>query len=83
MAKSPSKSSPQPAGASERRRRSPLTEFLDATEPLNPKGFSEAPQAEFTGTPFTGTVAEWAEQIAREAEAPASRPKPKKIPERS
>ena len=38
MAKSPSKSSPQPAGASERRRRSPLTEFLDAAEPLNPKG---------------------------------------------
>ena len=38
MAKSPSKSSPQPAGASERRRRSPLTEFLDAAEPLQPQG---------------------------------------------
>ena len=84
MAKSPEKSSPQPADSSERRRRSPLTEFLDAAEPLQPKGFSEAPQAEFTGAPLKGSVADWAEQIAREAETPtASKPKSKKIPERS
>ena len=93
MAKSPSKSSPQPAEAPNRRRR-PLTEFLDAAEPLQPKGFSEAPQAAFTGAPLKGTVADWAEQIALEAEQDglslspskeeAGKPsKSKKIPERS
>ena len=93
MAKSPSKSSPQPAEAPSRRRR-PLTEFLDAAEPLQPKGFSEAPQAALTGAPLKGTVADWAEQIALEAEQDglslspskeeAGKPsRPKKIPERS
>ena len=31
-------------------------------------GFSEAPQAPFSGTPLSGSVSDWAEQIAREAE---------------
>ncbi|RUW64994.1 hypothetical protein, partial [Mesorhizobium sp. M4B.F.Ca.ET.049.02.1.2] len=50
------------------KRRSPLTEFLDVAEPLEPKGFSEAPQAEFSGAPLTGSIADWAGQIEREAE---------------
>jgi excinuclease ABC subunit B len=32
-------------------------------------GFSEAPQSPLSGTPLSGAVSEWAEQIAREAEA--------------
>ena len=67
MAKSPAKSSPQQAESLNRRRR-PLTEFLDAAEPLQPKGFSEAPQAALTGAPLKGSVADWAEQIALGAE---------------
>ncbi|CAN7573852.1 excinuclease ABC subunit UvrB [Mesorhizobium sp. LjNodule214] len=85
MAKLPDKKTPSAAqddrGAP--KRRSPLTDFLDAEAPLHKGGFAEAPQAEFSGTPLTGSIADWAEQIEREAE---QQPKPKaakKIPERS
>jgi len=87
MAKNPSrkpaKAEEKPFG--ERSRKSPLTDFLDASQPLD--GFGEAPQANFTGAPLSGSVSEWAEQISREAEhSPSAQPsasKSKKIPERS
>ncbi len=78
----------EPHDASGRRRSSPLTDFHDASEPLHPPGFGEAPQAQLTGVPLSGKVSDWAADIAREAEtaAPAAtapaKPK-KKIPERS
>ncbi len=73
MAKSPDKKSPREAAARDDRpakgvRRSALTDFMDAAEPLERKGFSEAPQAEFTGAPLTGSISDWAEQISKEAE---------------
>lgn len=50
-------------------------------------GFEEAPQKELTGTPLSGSVSDWAEEISQEASAPvkAARPKaasakPKKKP---
>ena len=96
MAKTPEKRAPSAPASDDRasapKRRSPLTDFLDASEPLHGAGFEEAPQAEFTGTPLSGSVSDWAEQISREAEqegrevargegkaAKAS----KKVPERS
>ena len=33
-----------------------------------PSGFEEAPQAGLTGTPLSGSVADWAEELARAAE---------------
>jgi excinuclease ABC subunit B len=87
MAKSPEKKTPRQAAAREDRpakgvRRSALTDFLDAAEPLERKGFSEAPQAELSGTPLSGSISDWAEEIAREAEK--AKPKPaKKVAERS
>ncbi|ESZ66179.1 MULTISPECIES: excinuclease ABC subunit UvrB [unclassified Mesorhizobium] len=93
MAKLPEKKTPSPAGddsASPPNRRSPLTDFLYASEPLHKGGFAEAPQADFTGTPLSGSIADWAEQIEQEAEKEgrssggAKPPKvAKKIPERS
>ncbi|MGD9914056.1 MAG: DEAD/DEAH box helicase family protein, partial [Rhizobiaceae bacterium] len=106
MAKSPEKpaSSPAPAASNDdrsgpRRRRSPLLDYADASEPLHPHGFEEAPQPGLTGAPLSGSVSDWAEQIAREAErdgrsievssspstgATSKSAKPsKKIPERS
>ena len=71
MAKPSDKNTPPPARdarASPPKRRSPLTDFLDASEPLHKGGFAEAPQAEFSGTPLTGSIADWAEQIEQEAE---------------
>jgi len=71
MAKSPEKSTPRPANddrSGTRRRRSPLLDYSDASEPLQPEGFGEAPQAAFSGAPLAGPVSDWAEQIAREAE---------------
>jgi excinuclease ABC subunit B len=68
MAKSPEKKSPAEAAPSFRKRGSPLTDYQDASEPLERKGFGEAAQAEFIGTPLTGSISDWAEQIAREAE---------------
>ncbi|RWA60667.1 excinuclease ABC subunit UvrB [Mesorhizobium sp.] len=85
MAKLPDKKTPSQAqddrGAP--KRRSPLTEFLDAAEPLEPKGFSEAAQADFAGAPLTGSISDWAGQIEREAEKQPKAKAPKKIPERS
>ncbi|PDQ21649.1 excinuclease ABC subunit B [Mesorhizobium sanjuanii] len=93
MAKPSDKKTPSPArdiSASPPKRRSPLTDFLDASEPLHKGGFAEAPQAELSGTPLTGSIADWAEQIEQEAEKEgrgsggAKPPKvAKKIPERS
>ena len=95
MAKLPDKTTPSLASddrASPPKRRSPLTDFLDASEPLRKGGFAEAPQAEFTGAPLAGSIADWAEQIEQEAENEGrlsgkdggKSPKAaKKIPERS
>lgn len=85
MAKSPDKKSPV-SGADNRaapRKRggNGVTDFLDASEPLHRPGLGEAPQAEFTGAPLSGSIADWADQIAKEAEKP--QPKAKKIPEKS
>ncbi|QND56293.1 excinuclease ABC subunit UvrB [Mesorhizobium huakuii] len=95
MAKSPDKRTP-PTADDDRaapKRRSPLTDFLDASEPLHRGGFAEMPQPELSGTPLTGSIADWAEQIEQEAEREGRQtgkgdggkaPKPsKKIPERS
>ncbi|MDJ1462489.1 excinuclease ABC subunit UvrB [Nitratireductor sp. GZWM139] len=52
-------------------------------------GFAEAPQPELSGTPLTGSIADWASEIAQEAEKPApakardKAKKPKKTAERS
>ncbi|MBX3570074.1 MAG: excinuclease ABC subunit UvrB [Rhizobiaceae bacterium] len=68
MARSPQKSSPAAGDGSYRRRGNPLTDYLDASEPLHRGGFDEAPQPELTGTPLKGSIAGWAEEIARQAE---------------
>jgi len=83
MAKSPDKKSPREAAARSTgsTRRSALTDFLDSAEPLERKGFSEAPQAEFTGAPLSGSISDWAQKISKEAEK--AKAKPKKVPERS
>ncbi|WP_376703505.1 excinuclease ABC subunit UvrB [Mesorhizobium sp. ISC25] len=95
MARLSDKKTPPPANderASPPKRRSPLTDFLDASEPLYKGGFAEAPQAEFTGAPLAGSITDWAEQIEQEAEKEGrvsgkvggKLAKPaKKIPERS
>jgi hypothetical protein len=72
MAKSPEKDAPPRAANDDRsgkpKRRSPLTDFMDAAEPLHPRGFSEAPQAELSGVPLKGSVSDWANEIAREVD---------------
>ncbi|BCG86341.1 UvrABC system protein B [Mesorhizobium sp. 113-3-9] len=95
MAKSPDKRTPPTANDDRAapKRRSPLTDFLDASEPLHRGGFAEMPQPELSGTPLSGSIADWAEQIEQEAEREGRQvgkgdggksPKPsKKIPERS
>ncbi|MGO4638060.1 excinuclease ABC subunit UvrB [Mesorhizobium sp. 2RAF45] len=95
MAKSPEKRTPPTANDDRAapKRRSPLTDFLDASEPLHRGGFAEMPEAELSGTPLTGSIADWAEQIEQEAEREGRQagkgdggkaPKAaKKIPERS
>ncbi|TIS62171.1 MAG: excinuclease ABC subunit UvrB, partial [Mesorhizobium sp.] len=83
MAKRPDKKTPSQAQDGAPKRRSPLTEFLDAAEPLEPGGFAEAPQSEFSGAPLTGSISDWAGQIEREAEKQPKAKAPKKIPERS
>ncbi|WP_322415777.1 excinuclease ABC subunit UvrB [Mesorhizobium huakuii] len=95
MAKSPDKRTPPTANDDRAapKRRSPLTDFLDASEPLHRGGFAEMPQPGLSGTPLTGSIADWAEQIEQEAEREGRQagkgdggkaPKPsKKIPERS
>ncbi|MER8696472.1 excinuclease ABC subunit UvrB [Mesorhizobium opportunistum] len=95
MARSPDKKTPPTANDDRAapKRRSPLTDFLDASEPLHKGGVAEMPQPELSGTPLTGSIADWAEQIEQEAEKEGRQtgkgdggksPKPsKKIPERS
>ncbi|ESY69009.1 excinuclease ABC subunit UvrB [Mesorhizobium sp. M0051] len=70
MAKSPDKKTPPTANddRASPKRRSPLTDFLDASEPLHRGGFAEMPQPELSGTPLTSSIADWAEQIEEEAE---------------
>ncbi|KRB18456.1 MULTISPECIES: excinuclease ABC subunit UvrB [Mesorhizobium] len=69
MAKSPEKRTPPTADdRAAPKRRSPLTDFLDASEPLHRGGFAEMPQPELSGTPLSGSIADWAEQIEQEAE---------------
>ncbi|MBL8576711.1 MAG: excinuclease ABC subunit UvrB [Mesorhizobium sp.] len=71
MAKTPDKKQPATDGAaSYRKRGNPLTDYLDAAVPLERKGFAEAPQAEFSGRPLSGSIADWADEIAREADTP-------------
>lgn len=54
------------------------------TSDKKPGGFGEAPQPELSGTPLTGSISGWADEIAREAEdAPRGGNKKTKIPERS
>lgn len=101
MANSPSRKAP----SGPKKRGNPLTDYLDASEPLHRgpapdidadegpvdaaddsvrDGFSEAPQPELTGTPLSGSIADWAKQIEAEAETAPKKPKaPKKVPERS
>ncbi|WP_246506555.1 excinuclease ABC subunit UvrB [Mesorhizobium silamurunense] len=74
MAKRTDKKTPSPAQEGAPKRRSPLTEFLDAAEPLQPGGFAEAPQNEFSGAPLTGSISDWAGQIEREAKRQISPP---------
>jgi excinuclease ABC subunit B len=85
MAKSPAKKNAAKADEQafgKRRRRSPLTDYLDASEPRDRNGFSEAPQAQFSGAPLSGPVSDWAERIAREAEkAPSSGPSGHLLPD--
>ncbi|WP_256754328.1 excinuclease ABC subunit UvrB [Mesorhizobium sp. Mes31] len=95
MAKSSDKKTPPTANDDRAapKRRSPLTDFLDASEPLHRGGFAEMPQADLAGTALAGSIADWAEQIEQEAEKEGrltgkgdggKSPKPsKKIPERS
>jgi excinuclease ABC subunit B len=84
MARSPDKRRPPRAdddtAAGAPKRRSPILDFMDASEPLHPRGtggrdaprgFGEAPQAELTGTPLTGPVSDWAREMERAAEAEA------------
>ncbi|KQZ31070.1 excinuclease ABC subunit B [Mesorhizobium sp. Root552] len=73
MAKTPAKNAPSQAEDSRmpRKRGNAVTDYLDASEPLERKGFAEAPQAEFSGAPLSGSISDWAEQIAREAELPS------------
>ena len=50
----------------------------DKTSPDAPDGFGEAPQAPLTGAPLSGSISDWAQEIAEEAEKPT--PKAKKTP---
>ncbi|MFN3550151.1 MAG: excinuclease ABC subunit UvrB, partial [Mesorhizobium sp.] len=70
MARSSEKKRPPQADrdASALRRRSSTLDFMDASEPLEPRGFGEAPQPELSGTPLTGSVSDWAREMERAAE---------------
>ncbi|MCX5578062.1 excinuclease ABC subunit UvrB [Kaistia terrae] len=43
-------------------------------------GFGEAPQAPLEGTPLSGNIADWMDEIARAADAEPIAPKPKRAP---
>ncbi|MBB3935778.1 excinuclease ABC subunit UvrB [Aureimonas phyllosphaerae] len=53
-------------------KRSPLLDYSDASERLHP-GFGEAPQPDLDGTPLTGPLSGWADQIAQNLEEEAER----------
>lgn len=53
-------------------RRSPILDYADASERLHP-GFGESPQPELTGTPLTGPLSGWADEIAQGLEEEAQR----------
>jgi excinuclease ABC subunit B len=76
MARFPEKKPPAAKDDGYRKRGNPLTDYLDASEPLHRDGFEEAPQPELSGTPLSGSVSDWAEQIAREAEQDGRRISP-------
>ena len=70
MARSPESKPPRRAETETRsaapKRRSPLTDFMDASEPLH--GFGEAPQPPLEGAPLEGgSVADWVRELEREA----------------
>ena len=71
MAKPSGKQAPRPDAneVPHRRRGSPLTDYQDASVPLDRPGFEEAPQPGLTGAPYSGSIAGWADAIAAEAEA--------------
>ena len=93
MAKTPEKTSrsAQNDRSAPRKRGNVVTDYLDASDPLHRGGFAEAPQAEFTGAPLSGSISDWAEQVSREAENASPRgpgegtPKvrPSRVPGRS
>ena len=78
MSKTPAKKT----AAGVRSRKGPLTEFLDASENAAASGLGEMPQPALSGAPLKGSISDWAEEIAREADAAPAKPA-KKIPERS
>lgn len=43
-----------------------------------PTGFDESPQAELTGTPMSGSISDWAEEVSRDAAKPTAKAKPAK-----
>lgn len=43
-----------------------------------PTGFEESPQAELTGTPMSGSISDWAEEVSRDAAKPTAKAKPAK-----
>ncbi|MGB6119420.1 MAG: excinuclease ABC subunit UvrB [Mesorhizobium sp.] len=45
-----------------------MTDFHDASEPLDPQGFGESPQPDLTGTPLSGSVADWIRDLEKAAE---------------
>ena len=45
-----------------------VTDYLDASEPLHRGGFEESPQPALSGSPLSGSISDWADEIAREAE---------------
>ncbi len=51
-----------------------------AKNPKNTSGFDEDQQAEFTGSPLSGSVSDWAEEIAQEAKAKQPKDKHPKQP---
>ena len=68
MAKSPGKSARAANDESYRKRGNPLTDYLDASEPLERGGFGEAPQPSLKGVPYSGSVSDWARDLERAAE---------------
>ena len=83
MARSPGNKAPRKQAGEERsarKRRSPLTDFMDAAEPLDREGgFGEAPQPELSGAPLSGPVSDWARDMERAAEAEARQSEMRRI----